>query len=92
MACTFRNAKKVLIVGDRAQGAPRASILSKDRDVAEIVLGDIDIDLANKVKEKIKSSEITAVKLDAGKIKDIERAANGADVVVKGFMNYGELI
>jgi len=38
--------KKLLIVGAGAQGAPCASILSRDRDVAEIVLGGIDIDLA----------------------------------------------
>jgi len=57
------------------------------QDVAEIVLGDIDIDLANKVKEKIKSDNVTTVKVDAGKIEHLQRATKGADVVVKVFMN-----
>ena len=38
------NDKKVLIVGAGAQGAPCASILARDKDVSEIVLGDIDLD------------------------------------------------
>jgi len=73
---------KVLIIGAGAQGAPCASILARDRDVSEIVLGDIDLGLANKVKEKIGSDKVTTVKLDAGKIEDIERAAKGVDVII----------
>jgi len=74
--------KKVLIVGAGGQGGPCASILARDKDVSEIVLGDIDMDLVNKVKNKIKSNKITAVELDAGKISDIERAATGVDVII----------
>ena len=59
--------KKVLIVGAGAQGGPCASILSRDKDVSEIVLGDIDLELANEVKNKIKSDKITVVKLNAGR-------------------------
>lgn len=33
--------KKVLVVGAGAQGAPCASILARDTDVAEIVLGNV---------------------------------------------------
>jgi len=74
--------EKVLIVGAGGQGAPCASILARDKDTSEIVLGDIDSDLVNKVKNKIGSDKITAVKLDAGKIADIERAARGVDVII----------
>ena len=74
--------KKVLIVGAGAQGGPCASILSRDKDVSEIVLGDIDFELANEVKHKIKSDKITVVKLDAGKVEDIRSAARGADVII----------
>ena len=74
--------KKVLIVGAGGQGGPCASILSRDKDVTEIVLGDIDLELANKVKNKIKGDKITAVKLDAGKVEDIKNAARGADVII----------
>ena len=74
--------KRVLIVGAGAQGGPCASILARDEDVSEIVLGDIDLGLAKKVKEKIKSDKITAIRLDAGNIHDIEQAAGGADAVI----------
>jgi saccharopine dehydrogenase-like NADP-dependent oxidoreductase len=73
---------KVLIVGAGAQGGPCASILARDKDVSKIVLGDINLGLADKVKNKVKSDKITAVKLDAGKIEDVERAAQGVDVVI----------
>ena len=73
---------KVLIVGAGAQGGPCALILARDRGVSEIVLGDIDLDLAQKVKEKIKSDKVKAVRLDAGKLEDIQQAAKGADVII----------
>ena len=74
--------RKVLVVGAGAQGGPCASILSRQEDVSKIVLGDIDIDLATRVKEKIKSDKVTVVKLDASKIEEIEQAASGADVII----------
>jgi len=73
---------KVLIVGAGAQGGPCASILARDKDVSKIVLGDINLGLADKVKNKINSNKITTVKLDAGKVEDIERAAQGVDVII----------
>jgi saccharopine dehydrogenase (NAD+, L-lysine-forming) len=73
---------KVLVVGAGAQGGPCASILSRERAVSKIVLGDIDLSLANKVKEKLRSEKITAVKLDAGNLADIEKAAKGVDVII----------
>jgi saccharopine dehydrogenase (NAD+, L-lysine-forming) len=74
--------KKVLIVGAGGQGGPCASILARDKYVSEIVLGDIDLELANKVKNKIKSDKITTVKLDAGKVEDIKNAAKGAAAII----------
>jgi saccharopine dehydrogenase-like NADP-dependent oxidoreductase len=74
--------KKVLIVGAGAQGGPCASVLARDKNVSEIVLGDIDLDFANKVKEKIKSDKITTIRVDAEKVEDIERAARGADAII----------
>ena len=73
---------KILIVGAGAQGGPCASILARDKNVSEIVLGDIDLDLANKVTNKIKSDKITTTRVDAGKVEDIERAARGADAII----------
>jgi len=74
--------KKILILGAGAQGGPCASILASDKDISAIVLADINIDLANRVKEKIKSDKITTMKVDAGKVEDIERAARGADAII----------
>jgi len=74
--------KKVLVVGAGGQGGPCASILARDKDVTKIILGDIDVELANRVKNKIKSDKITTVKLDAGKVEDIKNAAKGVDVII----------
>jgi len=73
---------KVLVVGAGAQGGPCASILARDKDISGIILADMDLDLANKVKNKIKSDKISAVKVDAAKVEDIERAAKGVDVII----------
>jgi len=73
---------KVLVVGAGGQGGPCASILARDKDVSEVILGDIDLDLANKIKNKISSGKVTAIKLDAEKVEDIEKAAKGVNVII----------
>ncbi|MCK4353975.1 MAG: saccharopine dehydrogenase NADP-binding domain-containing protein [Dehalococcoidia bacterium] len=74
--------KKLLVVGAGAQGAPCASILARGRDVEKIVLADVDLDVANKVRDKIKSSKITTMKIDVEKIEDLDRGAKEVDVVI----------
>ena len=73
---------KVLIVGAGVQGGPCASILARDEEVSEIVLGDIDKELARKARDKIGSDKIKAIKLDAASVDDIAAAARGADVII----------
>lgn len=73
---------KLMVMGAGGQGAPCASILSKDPDVAEIKLCDIDVDLLQKVKEKIASPKIKIEKVNATKIEDITSAAMGMDAVI----------
>jgi saccharopine dehydrogenase-like NADP-dependent oxidoreductase len=73
---------RILLIGAGAQGGPCASILSRDPDISEIIIGDIDIELIEKVKDKIASPKITAQKLDAGDIKEVEKAAQGVDVII----------
>jgi saccharopine dehydrogenase (NAD+, L-lysine-forming) len=73
---------KILLIGAGAQGGPCASILSRDKEISEIVLGDINFDLAKKVGEKIGSEKITTIKLDASKTDEVEKAAKGSDVVI----------
>jgi saccharopine dehydrogenase (NAD+, L-lysine-forming) len=73
---------RVLIIGAGAQGGPCASILSRDDTVSEIILADIDLDLADKVKAKVGGKKITTVRVDAGKASDVEKVAEGADAVI----------
>ena len=73
---------KVLVIGAGAQGGACASILSRDPEFSEIILGDLDLDLATKVKEKIASPKITVQKLNAGDVGEIKLAAKGVDVII----------
>jgi saccharopine dehydrogenase (NAD+, L-lysine-forming) len=72
---------KAIIVGSGGQGGPCASILSRDPDVSEILLGDINEDAAIRVKEKIGSDKIKTVKVDASSVDDITSLAKGCDVI-----------
>jgi saccharopine dehydrogenase (NAD+, L-lysine-forming) len=73
---------KVLVVGAGAQGGPCTSILSRDEVISEIVLGDIDVDLADRVKAKVGGEKVTTVRVDAGSVKAIQKAAEGVDVII----------
>jgi len=73
---------KALIVGAGAQGGPCAAILARDRDFSKVVLADIDIDVANKVKAKIQSDKLFTVRIDAACFDELTRAADGADVII----------
>lgn len=73
---------KILLIGAGGQGAPCASILARDLDVEKIVLGDINLKMAESVVNKIGSTKMTAIKLDAGKEKDIIDVAQGMDAII----------
>jgi len=73
---------KALVVGAGAQGGPCAAILDRDPDFSEIVLADIDIALANKVKAKIQSDKIVTMQVDAANAEELNQAANGAAVII----------
>ena len=73
---------KILLIGAGVQGGPCASILSRNKEISEIVLGDINLELAKKVSKKIGSDKITAVKLDASETREVEKAAKGADAII----------
>jgi len=82
----FRNRRdkcgKIVINRDWGQGGPCTSILTRDKDVSEVVLSDIDMDLANKARNKIRSDKVTAVKLETGKVEDIKNAGRGENVMI----------
>lgn len=73
---------KILVMGAGGQGGPCASILTRDNDVTEIRLADIDLGMAEKVKEKIASPKIKTIKVNATNIDDVAKAAEGVDVVI----------
>lgn len=72
---------RAFIVGAGGQGGPCASILAHDNDVEKIILGDINVEAAQKVKEKIGSDKIEVVETNASSLKSIMENANGVDVI-----------
>ena len=74
--------KNVLVIGAGTQGGPCASILAGEESIEEIRLGDIDLALAQKAADKIGSSKVKPIKLDAGKKEMIAAAARGVDVII----------
>ncbi len=73
---------KILVVGAGGQGGPCAAILARDEQVSEIRLGDINCELAAKVAEKIGSSKVKPLKLNAADKEAVIAAAEGVDAVV----------
>ena len=82
--------KRILIIGAGAQGGPCASILARDPEISAAVLADIDVDLANRVKEKIGSDKITPVRVDAGKIDAYVWATPGLPMLI--FVTIGLIV
>ncbi|HHU17062.1 MAG TPA: hypothetical protein GXZ70_02385 [Clostridiales bacterium] len=73
---------KVLLMGSGGQGGPCASILAHDKDVEKIIIGDINLEMAQKVKQKINSDKIEIRKVNAGSIDEVAKAAEGVDVLI----------
>ena len=73
---------RVLVVGAGGQGAPCASILSRDPEVSEIVLADINLELAQKVDGKIGSDKIATMRVDAGNLEDLLKASKDVGVII----------
>ena len=84
---------KVLIVGAGAQGGPCASILTGEESVAEIRLGDIDLEVARKVAAKIDNPKIQPIRLDASLKSELIKAAKGVDVIFNlTLLKYNDII
>jgi len=73
--------KKVLVIGAGAQGGPCTAILSGEKGIEEIRLGDINLEMANKVAEKIGAAKVKPFKLDASNKDELIAAAEGVDVI-----------
>lgn len=73
---------KVLIVGAGGQGGPCASILSRDSEVEEIRLVDLNPIIPDQVAQKIGSSKIRPGKVNATSVEEVVEQARGVDLVM----------
>jgi saccharopine dehydrogenase-like NADP-dependent oxidoreductase len=76
---------KVSVIGAGAQGSATAFVLTKISD-ATVVAADVNLNVARKAVESIKSDKVSAEKVDASKIEDVVRVAEGSDVIVNACM------
>ena len=73
---------KVLIVGAGGQGGACASILSRQKEIDEIILADLKEETAMKVAKNIGRDKIKTDHINATDPDDVARAAQGVDVVI----------
>ncbi len=59
---------KFVIIGSGAQGAGGASILGHDKETESVIVGDINLDRAQKVVAKIGSDKLIPTKMDASNL------------------------
>jgi saccharopine dehydrogenase (NAD+, L-lysine-forming) len=84
---------KVLVVGAGAQGGPCAAILAREKNIAEIRLGDINYEVAKSVADKIASDKVQPIRLDASSKADVIAAANGVDAIYNfTLIKYNQII
>jgi len=72
---------KISVIGTGAQGSSITFILAKISE-AEVVAADINLDVARKVVDSIKSDKVSAERVDAGKVDDLLRVVRGSDTVI----------
>jgi len=73
---------KVLVVGTGAIGIVIASELTKNPEIKEVRLADINLQRAERIRDWLKSEKVSAHRVDAGKLDDVVRVAEGVDVIV----------
>jgi saccharopine dehydrogenase-like NADP-dependent oxidoreductase len=73
---------KVLVLGAGGQGGPCASILARDKEITEIVLADMDLAVAERVKAKVGGDKMKAIKVNAVNQEEVITAAKGMDVII----------
>ncbi|MDH5532111.1 MAG: saccharopine dehydrogenase NADP-binding domain-containing protein, partial [Candidatus Bathyarchaeota archaeon] len=73
---------KILVVGTGAIGIVVASELSKNPEVEEVRVADINLGRAEQLRDWLKSEKVSAHRVDAGKSEDVVRAAEGVDAIV----------
>ena len=74
--------KKVIIVGNGAQGSTIAMRLDQEPNVDEIICADYNYDAAVRLEKTL--TKARAVRVDGSNINDVTEAARGADLLVNG--------
>jgi len=72
----------VLILGSGVQGSVMATELVKDPDVSEVRIGDLSLDRAKQLAERLKSKKISVHRVNAGNIDDVVSAGKGTNLIV----------
>ena len=81
--------KRLLILGVGAQGSTVAKRMNEEPNVSEITCADYDEKAINEMAHTLEKAK--AVKLDAGKVENIVKAAEGVDLVVNALpLRFGE--
>ncbi len=81
--------KRLLILGVGAQGSTVAKRMNEEPTVSEIICADYDEKAINEMAHTLEKAK--AVKLDAGKVENIVKAAEGVDLVVNALpLRFGE--
>ena len=73
---------KVFIVGAGGQGGPCTTILARDQEVEQVVLADIELEAAEKVKKKVGSDKVKTARVDAGNVEELVSVGSGCDVII----------
>jgi len=71
---------KILIVGAGAQGSVIATELAENSEVDEVRCADVNLEKAKKLANRLKKA--TGIRVDAGNLGDLKKAAEGTSVVV----------
>lgn len=81
--------KRLLILGVGAQGSTVAKRMNEEPEVSEIICADYDEKAVSEMRRTLEKAK--ALKLDAGKVENIVKAAEGIDLIVNALpLRFGE--
>ena len=83
--------KKILVLGVGAQGSTVAKRMDEEPKVSEIICADYDLKAVNKLAGILKKG--TPLQIDASKVENIVKAAEGVDLIVNALpMAFGRIV
>lgn len=78
------NEMKGIVLGVGAVGSVIADVLANSEEFDEVVLADLNIEKAERMKERISKDKVSAIRIDASDTKGMAQAFKGADLVLNG--------